>query len=102
MKTELVKPTKKGKRDGEVNWLSSDEATFLVMRGDYPRETIIQKAIECCEIDAEDAADWEQAEYFQSWYKTLPSGGNDGYSSWNYPLKSPCRGAYFASALVRG
>lgn len=100
MKTELVKPTKKGKRDGEVDFLCSDNEQFLVMRGDYSRDDIIKQAVEQRIIDAEDVDNWVEAEYDQCWYKTTPSSGD--YSAWNYPRHTPCRGAYFASILVWG
>lgn len=96
----MIKPEKKSKRDGEVEIMRSDECTFLVMRGDYNKEQIIAAAIEECQIDAEESEDWlKMTNYYQTWYKTSPIGGQEGYSNWHHPRNEPCRGAYFASVL---
>lgn len=95
----VVKPEKKQKHDGSVDTMASDDARFIVMRGDYTAEQILAAAVEKGEIDPEDEADWSHARYYQSWYKTSPLGGQDGYSRWNHPRDTPCRGAYFASVL---
>ncbi len=97
--SELIKPAKKQKHDGSVERTTSDDARFLVMRGDYTSEQIIKAAIERGEIEEEDKDAWESARYYQSWYKTSPLGGQDSYSHWNHPRETPCRGAYFASVL---
>lgn len=39
--SNVTKPTSKGKFDGAVDYLCSDEARFLVMRGDYSEADII-------------------------------------------------------------
>lgn len=99
MKTELVKPIKKAKRDGEVNELRSDDGFFLVMRGDYSSSEIIDAAIKQSVITAEEVNGWNDAEYEQCWCKTTPCNGD--YHTWNNPRQTPCRGAYFASSLFR-
>lgn len=95
----LIKPEKKQKFDGAVESMASDDARFLVMRGDYTATQILDAAIAAGEIDEDDRETWSHARYFQSWYKTSPLGCQDGYSRWNYPRETPCRGAYFASVL---
>lgn len=49
----VTKPTSKGKFDGAVDYLCSDEARFLVMRGDYSEADIIQASVSQDVIDAE-------------------------------------------------
>lgn len=95
----LVKPEKKQKLDGAVERSASDDARFLVMRGDYTAQQILDAAITAGEIEDDDREEWSHARYFQTWYKTSPLGGQDGYSRWNHPRETPCRGAYFASVL---
>lgn len=97
--SEIIKPGKKQKHDGEVDYLLSDEARFLVMRGDYSESDIIQAAVTKNVIDSEDAENWARIRYYQCWYKRSPIGGQEGYSGWNHPRNTPCRGAYFASVL---
>ncbi|MFP9227564.1 hypothetical protein [Pectobacterium cacticida] len=98
--SELIKPTKKGKNDGVVDYLTSDDCRFLVMRGDYTEADIIQAAVSQNVIDSDDARMWSHGvRYYQTWYKTSPIGGQDGYSNWHHPRDTPCRGAYFASTL---
>lgn len=97
---DLIKPTGKGKNDGVCDYLRSDEARFLVMRGDYDEASIIQAAVVQNAIDSEGAEDFaSSARYYQCWYKTSPIGGQQGYSCWHHPRDTPCRGAYFASVL---
>lgn len=96
---EVVKPEKKQKNDGSVDYLLSDEARLLVMRGDYSDSDIIQAAVHQSVIDSTDAEDWSHIRFYQCWYKASPIGGQDGYSRWNHPRDTPCRGAYFASVL---
>ena len=89
--SNVTKPTSKGKFDGAVDYLCSDDARFLVMRGDYSEADM---------IDAEGAEDFaSSARYYQCWYKVSPIGGQEGYSGWHHPRDTPCRGAYFASVL---
>ncbi|MGP2871917.1 hypothetical protein ACTVM4_09140 [Serratia ureilytica] len=101
--TELIKPTEKGRFDGSVEYLTSDDCRFLVMRGDYTEADIIQTAVNQDQIDSDIAETWARTaryyQYYQSWYKVSPIGGQDGYGSWNHPRDTPCRGAYFASTL---
>lgn len=98
--SELSKPDKKGLRDGEVDYLTSDDCRFLVMRGDYTEADIIHAAVSQNVIDSDFAEAWARnVRYYQSWYKASPIGGQDGYGSWNHPRDTPCRGAYFASTL---
>lgn len=96
---EIIKPTIKGKFDGSVDYLTSDEARFLIIRGDYTEEEILKAAIEQNIIDDDDCELWRGARYYQSWYKVSPIGGQQGYSNWHHPRDTPCRGAYFASVL---
>ncbi|RLM27606.1 hypothetical protein BIY29_02335 [Brenneria alni] len=96
---DVIKPTSKGKNDGEVDYLTSDDARFLVMRGDYSEADIIHAAVNQNVIDTEYAKNWAGASYYQTWYKVSPIGGQDGYSGWHHPIDNPCRGAYFASVL---
>jgi hypothetical protein len=51
--SNVTKPTSKGKFDGAVDYLCSDEARFLVMRGDYSEADIIQASVSQDVIDAE-------------------------------------------------
>lgn len=96
----IQKPVNKSKRDGEVEIMYSDDARFLVMRGDYTKDEIIAAAIEECQIDTEEAEDWARiTNYYQCWYKISPIGGPEGYARWHHPRDVPCRGAYFASVL---
>ncbi|MFC2783682.1 hypothetical protein ACHHZC_21840 [Citrobacter freundii complex sp. 2024EL-00228] len=98
--TEVIKPKKKGKMDGECDYLTSDDARFLVMRGDYSEADIIRASVNQNMIDPESAEHFaSSARYYQCWYKVSPIGGQDGYSGWHHPRNSPCRGAYFASVL---
>ncbi|HDG5313107.1 TPA: hypothetical protein ACN7CF_001563 [Klebsiella pneumoniae] len=98
--SNVTKPTSKGKFDGAVDYLCSDEARFLVMRGDYNEADIIQASINQDVIDVESAQDFAScARYYQCWYKVSPIGGQEGYSGWHHPRDTPCRGAYFASVL---
>ena len=98
--SNVTKPTSKGKFDGAVDYLCSDEARFLVMRGDYNEADIIQASINQDVIDVESAQDFaSSARYYQCWYKVSPIGGQEGYSGWHHPRDTPCRGAYFASGL---
>lgn len=98
--SNVTKPTSKGKFDGAVDYLCSDEARFLVMRGDYSEADIIQASVVQNVIDAEGAEDFaSSARYYQCWYKVSPIGGQDGYRGWHHPRDTPCRGAYFASVL---
>lgn len=90
---------KKQKHDGSCSYMCSDDSRFLVMRGDYDREAIIKAAVEQGQIDADYSKNWESAEYYQCHYKASPIGGAEGYSSWNHPRDTPCRGSYFASVL---
>lgn len=97
---EIIKPKNKGKFDGAVDYLCSDEARFLVMRGDYSEAEIIQAAVSQDVIDVEGAEDFAfSARYYQCWYKVSRIGGQEGYSVWHHPRDTPCRGAYFASVL---
>lgn len=89
---------KKKKTDGTCEYLTSDDCTFLVMRGDYDKDAIIKAAIEQGEIDSDDAQDWQSANYYQSHYKVSPIGGG-GYSTWHHPRDTPCKGSFFASVL---
>ncbi|WP_447314516.1 hypothetical protein ACNHKA_19230 [Klebsiella michiganensis] len=98
--SNVTKPTSKGKFDGAVDYLCSDEARFLVMRGDYGEADIIQASVNQAVVDAEGAEDFaSSARYYQCWYKVSPIGGQEGYSAWHHPRDTPCRGAYFASVL---
>ncbi|EMB3264495.1 TPA: hypothetical protein ACS624_002981 [Klebsiella michiganensis] len=98
--TDITKPARKGRNDGQCEYLSSDYARFLVMRGDYSEADIIQASVEQNAIDAEGAQDFaSSARYYQCWYKVSPIGGQEGYSGWHHPRDTPCRGAYFASVL---
>ncbi|MDU1364517.1 MAG: hypothetical protein E6927_06465 [Klebsiella michiganensis] len=98
--TELTKPASKGRNDGQCEYLTSDDARFLVMRGDYSEADIIQASVNQCMIDADSAENFtSSARYYQCWYKVSPIGGQEGYSGWHYPRTTPCRGAYFASVL---
>jgi len=97
--SKLIKPEKKQKNDGFVDYLLSDEAKFLVMRGDYSEADIIQAAVHQNVIGSAEAEDWSHIRFHQCWYKASPIGGQDGYSRWNLPRDTPCRGAYFASVL---
>ncbi|OZJ14542.1 hypothetical protein CEP04_16200 [Klebsiella pneumoniae] len=98
--SNVTKPTSKGKFDGAVDYLCSDEARFLVMRGDYSEADIIQASVSQDVIDAEGAEDFaSSARYYQCWYKVSPIGRQEGYSGWHHPRDTPCRGAYFASVL---
>ncbi|EIX9371928.1 hypothetical protein ML023_000754 [Klebsiella pneumoniae] len=98
--SNVTKPTSKGKFDGVVDYLCSDEARFLVMRGDYSEADIIQASVSQDVIDAEGAEDFaSSARYYQCWYKVSPIGGQEGYSGWHHPRDTPCRGPYFASVL---
>lgn len=97
---DVEKPTKKGKHDGMCDYLTSEEARFVIMRGDYTEAEVIQACVE------QDILDSETAEYFtrsgryhQCWYKVSPIGGAEGYSGWHHPRDTPCRGAYFASVI---
>ena len=56
--SNVTKPTSKGKFDGAVDYLCSDEARFLVMRGDYSEADIIQASVSQDVIDAEGAEDF--------------------------------------------
>ncbi|GJL33551.1 hypothetical protein TUM17576_03710 [Enterobacter hormaechei] len=97
---DLIKPASKGKNDGVCDYLCSDEARFLVMRGDYDEASIIQASVVQNVIDSDGAEDFaSSARYYQCWYKTSPIGGQQGYSCWHHPRDTPCRGAYFASVL---
>ncbi|EFN7982843.1 hypothetical protein U9665_001797 [Escherichia coli] len=97
---KLIKPTTKGKHDGSCDYLCSDGARFVVMRGDYTESEIIQASVHQDVIDSDGAADFaSNARYYQCWYKVSPIGGQDGYSGWHHPRNEPCRGAYFASVL---
>lgn len=79
--SNVTKPTSKGKFDGAVDYLCSDEARFLVMRGDYSEADIIQASVSQDVIDAEGAEDFaSSARYYQCWYKVSPIGGQEGYS----------------------
>lgn len=98
--TELTKPASKGRNDGQCEYLTSDDASFLVMRGDYSEADIIQESVNQGMIDADSAENFtSNARYYQCWYKVSPIGGQEGYSGWHHPRNTPCRGAYFASVL---
>lgn len=97
---ELTKPTSKGRSDGSCDYLTSDDARFLVMRGNYSEADIIQASVNQNMIDADSAKNFTySARYYQCWYKVSPIGGQNGYSGWHHPRDTPCRGAYFASVL---
>ncbi|SMP80950.1 hypothetical protein SAMN02744783_04763 [Serratia sp. CC22-02] len=89
----------KKRKDGECEFMRSDDAQFLVMRGNYTAEQIIAAAVEQGEIGQEDSVDWQMANYYQTHYKISPIGGADGYGNWHHPRDTPCRGSYFASVL---
>jgi len=72
--SKVIKPEKKQKNDGSVDYLLSDEAKFLVMRGDYSEADIIQAAVHQNVIDSADAEDWSHIRFYQCWYKTSPIG----------------------------
>ncbi|HHD7485861.1 TPA: hypothetical protein ACOVI5_000452 [Klebsiella oxytoca] len=98
--TDITKPARKGRKDGQCEYLSSDDARFLVMRGDYSEADIIQASINQDVIDVGGAQDFaSSARYYQCWYKVSPIGAQEGYSGWHHPRDTPCRGAYFASVL---
>ncbi len=98
--SDVIKPTSKGKFDGVVDYLCSDDTRFLVMRGDYSEADIIRASVLQNVIDVEGAGDFtSSARYYQCWYKVSPIGGQEGYSGWHHPRDTPCRGAYFASVL---
>lgn len=96
----VTKPTSKGKFDGVVDYLCSDDARFLVMRGDYTKEEIIRESVAQNVVDVANAEEFaSSARYYQCWYKVSPIGGQEGYANWHHPRDTPCRGAYFASVL---
>jgi len=97
----VVKPEKKQRNDGSVDIMTSEEARFVVMRGDYSADEIVKAALEQDVIWPGDKDVWSRARYYQSWFKTSPIGGHQGYAGWNHPRDTPCRGAYFASVLCR-
>ncbi|WP_230118501.1 hypothetical protein [Serratia marcescens] len=90
---------RKSPRDGECELMRSDDAQFLVMRGNYTAEQIIKAATDQGEIDQDDSESWQMANYYQTHYKISPIGGAEGYSNWHHPRDTPCRGSYFASVL---
>lgn len=87
--------TKKNKI-GEVDYLANDDCSFLVMRGDFTAEQIVNAAVEQSVICESDKEDWLSCTYYQTHYKIVP---RDGYSSWYSPRNEPCRGSFFASVL---
>ena len=104
--SELVKPTKKGKHDGVVDYLTNDEERMLVMRGDYTEADVIQAAVHQGIIDSDDAEQWlvgvnPWVRIYQSWFKASPISGGD-WTTWHYGRDTPCRGAYFATVICRG
>ncbi|WP_052140950.1 hypothetical protein [Pseudoalteromonas piratica] len=82
-----------------IEYLSSDSATFLVAKGDYSASEILKAAVEQNVIDDGDFSD---AEYYQSHFKATPAPKNSGFKSWHYPIEKPCKGSYFASVLQQG
>lgn len=100
MSEQVIKPEKKQKKDGSVEYLTSDECRFLVMRGDYTGDEILDAAIKSNLISPDEREDWlSSCSLHQDWYKPSPIGGQQGYSIWHHPVGLPCRGAYFASTL---
>lgn len=98
--SNVIKPLKIGKHDGETSYLCSDDSRFVVMRGDYTAEEILKAAVDQNTICKDSAEDFRSsARYYQCWYKVSPVGGQQGYSNWHHPRDTPCRGAYFASVL---
>lgn len=55
---KLIKPATKGKHDGSCDYLCSDDARFIVMRGDYTEAEIIQASVSQDVIDSDSAADF--------------------------------------------
>jgi hypothetical protein len=101
--SELIKPKHKGKQDGVVDYLTSEEERMLVMRGDYTEADVIQAAVHQNIIDADDAEQWlvginPFVRIYQSWFKASPISGG----SWHYGRDTPCRGAYFATVICKG
>ena len=104
--SELIKPTKKAKNDGLVDYLTNDEERMLVMRGDYTEADVIQAAVHQGVIDADDAEQWlvdvnPWVRIYQSWFKASPIN-NEGYGIWHYPSDVPRRGSYFATVICKG
>ncbi len=82
----------------EVEYLASEEAEYLVVKGDFSKQQIIKMATEQGLIDA---GDFENSEYHQSHFKTVPTKGESGYSCWHHPVVQACKGSYFASVLCQ-
>ncbi len=82
----------------EVNYTTSNDHQFISAKGDFTKEQLIQMAVEQKVIEK---GDFDESEYYQSHFKTVPASANSGYSSWNHPINKPCKGSYFASVLQK-
>ena len=101
----MIKPTKKTKRDGEIERQQCEwNMAQFVMRGDYSHDEILDAAIKQDLLPANERDAWENlgesGRYYQCWFKAVPdSSGN--YSSMHHETTPETRGAYFASVIER-
>ncbi|UKL14855.1 hypothetical protein [Erwinia phage Gungnir39] len=101
----MIKPTKKQKRDGEIDIQSCEwNMAQFVMRGDYTHEQILDAAIKNGILPANERDAWENlgeyGRYYQCWFKAVPDGSGQ-YSYLNFEATHETRGAYFASVVER-
>jgi hypothetical protein len=101
----MIKPTKKTKRDGEIEVQQCEWNTAqFVMRGDYSSSEILDKAIKEGLLPANERDAWENlgeyGRYFQCWFKAVPDSSGM-YSSLHHEASPDTRGAYFASVVER-
>lgn len=79
-----------------VSYQATDSNEFLVAKGDFSKSEIIQAAIEQNLIEEEE---FDLADFYQSYFKTVPADSNSGLTWRSVPIEHPCKGSYFASVL---
>lgn len=101
----MVKPSKKSKRDGqiEIQHMEWNLAQFVII-GDYTESEILDRAISEDLLPDNERDAWENlgehGRYYQTWFKVIPCN-NGMYSCLHVEATHNTRGAYFASVLER-
>ena len=80
----------------KVEYHTSEEFVFLVVKGDFSKQQILDMAIDQNVIDE---GDFLNSKYDQSHFKVVPTNPESGTTCWHHPVKQPCKGSYFASVL---
>lgn len=83
----------------KVELLITDDMRVLMARGKHSAAEIIDAAVECDEIGAEDTEWWERYDRIETqWYKVVP---RDGFSKYYYPVAAGTTGSFLATCIIK-